>query len=93
MTFIYTQCPMPTFCPLMDRHFAAIQKTLKDDPALKDVHLVSVSFDPVTDTPPVLKQHAKKLERRPDALDIPHRRPRRRSISSRRASACRSRGR
>ena len=58
VTFIYTKCPMPTFCPLMDRHFAAVQKTLKDDPALKDVHLVSVSFDPVTDTPPVLKKHA-----------------------------------
>ena len=29
MTFIYTTCPMPTFCPLMDRHFAAIQKTLQ----------------------------------------------------------------
>ena len=26
LTFIYTSCPMPTFCPLMDRHFATIQK-------------------------------------------------------------------
>jgi protein SCO1/2 len=25
VTFIYTSCPMPTFCPLMDRHFATIQ--------------------------------------------------------------------
>jgi cytochrome oxidase Cu insertion factor (SCO1/SenC/PrrC family) len=25
------------------------------------VHLVTVSFDPVTDTPPVLKKHAQKL--------------------------------
>ena len=32
VTFIYTKCPMPTFCPLMDQHFAAIQKKLKDDP-------------------------------------------------------------
>ena len=47
MTFIYTKCPMPTFCPLMDRHFAAMQAKLKSDPALKNVHLVSVSFDPV----------------------------------------------
>ena len=41
LTFIYTSCPLPTFCPLMDRHFAAIQKQLKADPALKDVHLVT----------------------------------------------------
>ncbi|HEY7290713.1 MAG TPA: SCO family protein [Vicinamibacterales bacterium] len=61
MTFIYTKCPLPTFCPLMDRHFAAMQKPLKADPAFKSVHLVTVSFDPVTDTPPVLKAHAKTL--------------------------------
>ena len=61
MTFIYTSCPMPTFCPLMDRHFAALQKTLKENPALSAVHLVTVSFDPATDTPPVLKAHAKTL--------------------------------
>jgi protein SCO1 len=62
LTFIYTRCPLPTFCPLMDRHFVTIQKTLKDDPSLKAVHLVTVSFDPATDTPPVLKQHAKTLD-------------------------------
>jgi protein SCO1/2 len=62
MTFIYTKCPLPTFCPLMDRHFAALQKTLKADPALKNVHLVTVSFDPAIDTPAVLKAHAKVLD-------------------------------
>jgi protein SCO1/2 len=61
MTFIYTKCPLPTFCPLMDRHFAAMQNTLKEDPALKAVHLVTVSFDPSVDTPPVLKKHAQTL--------------------------------
>lgn len=61
MTFIYTRCPLPTFCPLMDRHFAAMQKTLKEDAALQKVHLVTVSFDPKTDTPPVLRKHAREL--------------------------------
>ncbi len=62
VTFIYTKCPMPTFCPLMDQHFASIQKKLKDDPGLRGhVRLVTVSFDPLTDTPPVLKEHARKL--------------------------------
>jgi protein SCO1/2 len=62
VTFIYTKCPLPTFCPLMDRHFAAMQKRLKDDPALTSVHLVTISFDPSIDTPPVLKAHAKSLD-------------------------------
>ena len=62
MTFIYTRCPLPTFCPLMDRHFVSLQKALKADPAMNRVHLVTLSFDPVTDTPPVLKAHAKSLD-------------------------------
>jgi protein SCO1/2 len=61
LTFIYTKCPIPTFCPMMDRHFAALQEHFHDDPALKNVHLVTVSFDPATDTPAVLKKHAREL--------------------------------
>jgi protein SCO1/2 len=61
LTFIYTQCPIPTFCPLMDRHFVTIQERIKADPDLARVYLATVSFDPVTDTPPVLKKHAERL--------------------------------
>jgi protein SCO1/2 len=62
VTFIYTRCPLPDFCPLMDRNFAAVQAALKEDPALAGrVHLVSVSFDPDHDTPPVLKKHAARV--------------------------------
>jgi protein SCO1/2 len=65
LTFIYTTCPMPTFCPLMDRNFAAIQKKVKTDHRGLNVRLLSVSFDPVTDTPQVMKAHAAKLEADP----------------------------
>ena len=65
MTFIYTKCPLATFCPLMDRHFATLQTSLGEDAAAKHVRLVTVSFDPATDTPPVLKQHAKALKADP----------------------------
>jgi len=58
LTFIYTRCPLPEFCPLMDRHFAALQQQIKSDPALADVRLVTVTFDPEFDTPAVLKAHA-----------------------------------
>jgi protein SCO1/2 len=61
VTFIYTQCPIPTFCPLMDRHFKTIQDRLEADPALAAVQLATISFDPATDTPPVLKKHAAAL--------------------------------
>ena len=66
ITFIYTRCPFPAFCPLMDRHFATIQTALKNDAALKErVRLASISFDPATDTPPVLKEHARTLSADP----------------------------
>lgn len=61
LTFIYTKCPLPTFCPLMDRHFAAVQPKLAASETLRNVQLVTVSFDPATDTPAVLKQHASRL--------------------------------
>lgn len=65
ITFIYTRCPIPTFCPLMDRHFVTVQEALKTKPALSNVRLLSVSFDPLTDTPPVLKKHAETLKADP----------------------------
>lgn len=66
LTFIYTRCPIPTFCPLMDRHFATIQRAVKGDPALRGrVRLVSISFDPVNDTPAVLARHARDLDADP----------------------------
>jgi protein SCO1 len=65
LTFVYTRCPMPDFCPLMDRHFQAVQREIKKTPALADVRLVSVSFDPQFDTPPVMKAHAERLQADP----------------------------
>ena len=64
LTFIYTRCPMPSFCPLMDKNFVKLQEKLKADPLL-NVHLVTVSFDPENDTPPVLKKHAQELGANP----------------------------
>lgn len=62
LTFIYTRCPLPTFCPMMDRHFAELQRAIAADPQLDDrVRLLSISFDPAYDTPPVLARHAETL--------------------------------
>ena len=60
VTFVYTRCPVPDFCPLMDRHFLDLQRAVLADAALGDrVHLVSVSFDPRHDTPAAIRAHAK----------------------------------
>jgi protein SCO1 len=65
LTFMYTRCPQPDFCPLMDRNFTAVQNEMKKTPGLGDVRLVSVSFDPANDTAAVLKAHAKTLQADP----------------------------
>ena len=65
LTFTYTRCPMPNFCPLMDRNFKAVQDEIKRTPSMADVRLLSVSFDPQFDTPPVLKAHAGRVEADP----------------------------
>ena len=59
VTFIYTNCPLPNFCPLMDQNFSTIQRSAAEDAALKGrVRLVSISLDPERDTPAVLAAHA-----------------------------------
>jgi protein SCO1 len=66
VTFIYTRCPLPDFCPAVDRHFSAVQREVRSDPVMRDhVALLSVSFDPAFDTPPVLAAHARKVEADP----------------------------
>ena len=67
VTFVYTRCPMPDFCPLMDRQFAAVQRDLGADPRLREsVHLVSVTVDPAFDTPAVLRAHARGVGAKPE---------------------------
>lgn len=61
VTFIYTRCPLPDFCPRMDQNFAAVQREVLNDPKLHDrVALLSVSIDPQFDTPEVLAAHARR---------------------------------
>jgi len=58
VTFIYTRCPLPNFCPLVTRNFAAIEKQLAASPRLYGkTHLLSVSFDPDHDTPERLRAY------------------------------------
>ena len=59
VTFIYTRCPLPDFCPRMNENFRAVQKLLQDTPgATQRTEFLSISFDPEHDTPAVLKHYA-----------------------------------
>jgi protein SCO1 len=57
VTFIYTRCPFPDFCPRMSSNFNEIYKQLASTPALTHVHLLSLSFDPAHDSPKVLRDY------------------------------------
>lgn len=58
ITFIYTRCPLPNFCPLVTHNFATINSQLSGDKKLyAKAHLLCVSFDPDHDTPAVLRAY------------------------------------
>jgi len=59
--FIYTTCPGP--CPMLTNRMAHVQKELDGTP---DFGIVSISVDPVTDTPDVLKAYAEKFKAGPN---------------------------
>jgi protein SCO1 len=62
LTFIFTRCPVPDYCPLVSRRFVQIQSALAADRLLpQDVQLLSITIDPGFDTPPVLKAYAQAL--------------------------------
>jgi protein SCO1 len=58
VTFIYTRCPLPNFCPRVTRNFADLHRRIAADPALAGkTHLLCVSFDPENDTPARLRAY------------------------------------
>lgn len=60
ITFIYSRCPLPDYCILMSKHFSDLANQLNDSAELKDkIRLLSVSFDPQTDTPAKLKEYGR----------------------------------
>jgi protein SCO1/2 len=62
LTFIYTRCPLPDFCPLMMQNFVAVEAALAAEPALHSrTRLLAISFDTAHDTPEVLKRFGRSL--------------------------------
>jgi protein SCO1 len=60
LTFVYTRCPLPDYCLRMSGNFAQIHKSMKGDAGLsRRLHLLTVSFDPESDTPEVLRAYGR----------------------------------
>jgi protein SCO1/2 len=58
VTFIYTRCPFPDYCPRVTGMFAELNRQLQADPTLdRKTHLLSISFDSQHDTPTVLREY------------------------------------
>jgi protein SCO1/2 len=67
LTFIFTRCPVPEFCPRLSRQFAELQRRFQATPAPGPRPLlVSISFDPAHDTPAVLKAYGETYGADPD---------------------------
>ena len=59
-TFFFTSCPLPDFCPRMNRNFSEARKILlADTNAPANWQLLSISFDPGFDTPEILSGYGK----------------------------------
>jgi protein SCO1/2 len=67
VTFIFTRCPVPEYCPLVTARFKALQTTLARDRSLpRDAQLLSITLDPAFDTPAVLDAYGKAMGAEPD---------------------------
>jgi protein SCO1/2 len=61
ITFLFTRCPFPTFCPLMASDFFETQQKLQAAASgPTNWHLLTISFDPEFDKPAVLKGYAER---------------------------------
>jgi protein SCO1 len=60
ITFIYTRCPLPDYCPRMNSNFATAMRDLRDERC----HWLSVTIDPANDTLQLLAEYTKQFPAR-----------------------------
>jgi protein SCO1/2 len=59
LTFIYTRCPLPDYCPRTSKNFSEICRGLQSwMPSDRKPRLLSISFDVDFDTPAILRDYA-----------------------------------
>ena len=58
LTFVYTRCPLPDYCPHLSNNFREILQKLEASPAAyENAQLLTISIDPEFDTPVVLQNY------------------------------------
>jgi protein SCO1/2 len=63
LAFIYTRCNDPRACPYATRVLYQIHQISEDDPVLaRNLHLLTMSFDPSHDTPEVMAEYRQRYE-------------------------------
>jgi len=63
ITFFFTRCPMPEFCPRLSKNFQeASRKLSASGESFTNWHFLSITFDPAFDTPAVLKAYAERYQ-------------------------------
>lgn len=58
LTFVFTRCPLPDFCPRMGQQFKAARRQLQQDTGPTNWMFLSISFDAENDRPEVLTKYA-----------------------------------
>jgi protein SCO1/2 len=69
VTFIYTRCPLPDFCPLMIRNLEAIRRRADAEGIGSRLALLGVTLDPAFDTPAVLRAYGESVLKAADRFD------------------------
>lgn len=71
ITFIFTRCPFPTFCPRLSSNFEEAQRLLKTTAnAPTNWHFFSITIDPEYDTLPRLQDYATRYKADPARWDF-----------------------
>ena len=67
VTFIYTRCPFPDYCPRISHNFSQVMQDLQKDPkAFAEAQLLSISIDPERDKPADLRSYGESYAGRVD---------------------------
>jgi protein SCO1/2 len=61
VTFVYTRCPLPDYCPRMIANLDAVRRRFSSELG-RDLALLTVTFDPMYDTPEQLRAYAERYK-------------------------------
>jgi protein SCO1/2 len=71
LTFVFTRCAVPNFCPRMTSNFSELQNLIKaDSGVVAKTHLLSITLDPAFDTPEILQQYGAHSSEDPNVWSL-----------------------